>query len=196
MFSLRPSVLCAALALAVLPLASSPALAAGDTEKTINKLVKLVRYSKDAEALKQLDGEGQGKVLLGAEWDKGTQAQRDEFVKLFHGLFSAMAFPKLRENLQHLETTLFEAAKVSGDKAEQTGTLVILHPLKKQEIKVKYDLRKLKEGWKVTDVTLLGTGSASMLTGIRDEQVKPLFAQGGWDKLLGALRDRLTQLKK
>jgi phospholipid transport system substrate-binding protein len=180
--------------LALVPLRARAA--AEDTEKTINKLVKLVRYEKDDEALKLLDGEGQGAILLGDDWAKGTPAQREEFVKLFHGLFAAMAFPNLRKNLEHLETMLCEPPKVAGDKAETVGTLVILHPLKKQELKVKYDLRKLKDGWRVTDVTVLGTASPSMLTGIRDDQVKPIFAQGGWDKLLGAMRDRLAQLQK
>jgi phospholipid transport system substrate-binding protein len=34
-----------------------------------------------------------------------------------------------------------------------------------------------------------------MLTGIRDEQIKPLLANGGWDKLLQVMRDRLAQVK-
>lgn len=172
-----------------------PALADEALEKPVNKLVKAVRYEQDELALKSLDGESEGEVLLGEAWAKGTDAQKKEFVSLFHQLFAAMAFPKIRENFKNLDTTLYEPSKAEGDKAELKSTLVINHPLKKQEIKVKYDLRKAKEGWRVVDVTVLGSGSPSMLTGIRDEQVKPLLANGGFDKLLQVMRDRLAQVK-
>src|SRR3954466_9666678 len=109
---IRPAALLAAL-LPLVPLAATTE----DTEKTVNKLVKLVRYEKDDDALKLLDGEGQGAILLGDEWAKGTPAQREEFVKLFHGLFAAMAFPNLRKNLEHLETMLCEPPKVVGYQA-------------------------------------------------------------------------------
>lgn len=181
-------------ALLVLALAA-PAFADDALEKPVKTLVSAVRYGKDDLALKSLDGDSEGAVLLGDEWAKGTGKQREEFASLFHQLFAAIAFPKLRANFEHLETTLFEPAKAAGDKAELQSTIVILHPLKKQEIKVKYEMHKAKDGWKVVDVTVLGTGSPSMLVGIRDEQVRPIFKDGGWDKLLSLMRDRLAQLK-
>jgi phospholipid transport system substrate-binding protein len=172
-----------------------PAMADEALEKPVKTLVSAVRYGKDDLALKSLDGDAQGAVLLGDEWGKATAKQREEFASLFHQLFAAIAFPKIRSNFEHLETTLYEPAKVDGDKAELTSTIVILHPLKKQEIKVKYDMHKLKEGWKVVDVTVLGTASPSMLSSIKSDQVQPLFKDGGWDKLLQLMRDRLAQLK-
>jgi phospholipid transport system substrate-binding protein len=168
---------------------------ANDLEKPVKTLVGAVRYAKDDLALKQLDGEAQGTMLLGAEWSKGSADQRKEFSQLFNQLFSGMAFPKIRESLQHLETSLFDKPVVDGDKGSVNGTLVILHPLKKQEMKVKFDLHKLGGAWKIVDVTVLGTASPSMLTGIRDEQVQPLLKQGGWERLLGAMRDRAAKLK-
>ena len=182
-------------ALALVVLATLTARAE-DVEKPVKTLVSAVRYGKDDLALKQMDGDAQGSVMLGAEWGKATAEQRKEFATLFHGLFAAMAFPRIKESLEHLETTLFEKPAVEGDKAGLAGTLVILHPLKKQELKVKFDAHKSAGAWKVVDVTLVGTGSPSMLSSIRDEQVQPLFKAGGWDKLLGAMRDRLAQLKK
>ena len=164
-------------------------------EKPVNKLVKSVRYKQDELALKSLDGEAEGEVLVGDAWAKGTDEQRKEFVSLFHQLFAALAFPKIRESFELLDTTLYEPAKAQGDRAELRSTLVINHPLKKQEIKVKYDLKRGKEGWKVVDVTVLGAGSPSMLTGIRDDQVRPLLNAGGWDRLLGVMRSRLDQLR-
>jgi len=40
--------------------------------------------------------------------------------------------------------------------------------MKKQELKVKYELIKNKNGWQVIDVAVLGD---SMLKGIRDDQI-------------------------
>ncbi len=183
-------------AAALVALTTLTARAQEAVEKPVKTLVGAVRYGKDDVALKQMDGDAQGAVMLGAEWGKATAEQRKEFATLFHGLFAAMAFPRIKENLEHLETTLFEKPAVEGEKAGISGTLVILHPLKKQELKVKFDAHKSGGAWKVVDVTLVGTGSPSMLSSIRDEQVQPLFKAGGWDKLLGAMRDRLAQLKK
>lgn len=175
-------------------LSSGVALAAGE-DKPIKTLVSAVRYSKDALALKSLDAEAQGAFLLEGEWATATAEQRKEFADLFHKLFAAIAFPQIRENFKHLETTLYEPAKVSGDKAEVLSTIVILHPLKKRELKVRYDLKKAKAGWRVVDVTVLGTGGNSFLTDIRNDQIRPLMKNGGWPNLLKLMKDRLAQLE-
>lgn len=174
-------------------LTSGSALAAGE-DKPIKTLVTAVRYEKDALALKSLDGEAQGRYLLEDAWEAGTPEQRRDFVDLFHKLFSAIAFPKIRESFEHLETTLYEPAKVNGASAEVVSTIVILHPLKKQEIKVKYDLKKDGSGWRVVDVTVLGSGGASMLTDIRNDQIRPIMKDGGWDRLLTLMRQRHEQI--
>lgn len=184
-------VVAAAFALAAL---SSPAHAAGE-DKPIKKLVNAVRYSKDAIALQSLDGPAQGAFLLEGEWEKGTAAQKKEFIELFHALFAGIAFPAIRENLEHLGTTLYDAAKVDGARASVDSTLVIMHALKKQELKLRYDLTKHKAGWQVLDVTVLGTGSNSFLTDIRNDQIRPIMKQGGWDHLLKLMKQRLEQIQ-
>jgi phospholipid transport system substrate-binding protein len=65
--------------------------------------------------------------------------------------------------------------------------------MKKQELKLKYSLAKDKAGWKVVDVVVLGD---SMLTGIRDDQVRPILEDGGWDALMKALREKDAELAK
>ena len=184
-----------ALTLIALSLSAAPALANDAIEKPINTLVKSVRYAKDDLALKQLDGEAQGKALLGANWASATPAQRAEFGTLFNGLFAGIAFPNIRKNLENLSTTLYEPATITGDTATVVSTIVIDHPLKKQEMKVKYDLHKTS-GWKVVDVTVIGSGSDSMLSGIRKDQIEPIMKSGGWDKLLTLMRQRLASVKK
>jgi phospholipid transport system substrate-binding protein len=41
------------------------------------------------------------------------------------------------------------------------------------------------------DVAVLGD---SMLTGIRDDQVRPIMKQGGWDHLLDLMRKKEAEL--
>jgi len=188
----RTIALLAAASIAVL---SAPAHADDAFSKPVSTLVSAVRYGKDAMALKQMDGDAQGAVLMGAEWQKGMPAQREEFIDLFHKLFAAMAFPRIRDNFKNLAATNYEPGKPAGSRAELRSTIVIDHPVQKKELKVRYDLAQ-SGGWKVVDVTVLSSGGQSMLTEIRNEQVKPLFAKHGWDGLLKLMRDRLAQLKK
>jgi phospholipid transport system substrate-binding protein len=60
---------------------------------------------------------------------------------------------------------------------------------------VQYDLHKTKDGWKVVDVVVLGVGSKSMLTTVKD-QIDHLYKEGGWDNLLKKMRERAASLKK
>ncbi|NVJ27118.1 MULTISPECIES: ABC transporter substrate-binding protein [Myxococcus] len=174
---------------------SVPALAAAPKKddpvvKPVKTVVTSVRYERDAAALKLFGGEEQGKFLLGDSWAKGTDAQRKEFVTLFHGLFAKIAFPRVRENFKSLEDIVYSPAEVTGNEATVDSVVFIKHPLKTQEMKLKYRLVKDASAWKVVDVTVLGS---SMLQDIRDTQVQPLLAQGGWDKLLERMRQELAK---
>jgi phospholipid transport system substrate-binding protein len=178
--------------LATLSLAA-PVLAAPNepVAKPVKTLVQSVRYSKDEMALKFLNNEEQGRFLLGDDWAKATDPQRKEFIQLFNSLFSKIAFPKVRENFKNLSSITYEDPAVEGDTAKMKSTIVIEHPLKKQELKLLYSLAKDKNAWKVVDVAVLGD---SMLTGIRDDQIRPIMAQGGWDHLLDLMRKKNAEL--
>lgn len=171
-----------------------PALAApkDDVSKPLKTIVNSVRYGKDLAALKLFASEEQGKLLVGEQWAKGTDAQRKEFQDLFTTLFAKIAFPKIRKNFENLDTVLYDEPTVNGEKAEMASTILINHPMKKQELKVKYQLVKAGGAWKVVDVAVLGD---SMLVGIRDDQVQPLLKEGGWDALLKAMREKTAELK-
>jgi phospholipid transport system substrate-binding protein len=176
------------------PAAAAPQAKADDAViKPIKTVVQAVRYNKDDVALKQLAAEEQSKFLLGDEWAKGTDAQRKEFMQLFHSLFSKLAFPKVRENFKNLASITYEEPALEGDKAKVKSTVVIDHPVKKQEMKLQYSLIKDGADWKVVDVAVLGD---SMLTGIRDDQVQPILKQGGWDHLLDLMRKKDAELSK
>ncbi len=186
---LRTVPLLAALVLSV------PAFAAPNeaVAKPVKTVVQSVRYGKDLAALKHFGGEQQAKFLLGDAWDKATEPQKKEFVQLFHNLFAKIAFPKVRENFKNLASITYEDPEVTGEEAKVGSTIVIDHPMKKQELKLKYNLAKDKAGWKVVDVVVLGD---SMLTGIRDDQVRPILKDGGWDALMKAMREKNAELAK
>jgi phospholipid transport system substrate-binding protein len=182
------------LALVVALGVAAPALAADEAVvKPLKTVIGSVRYGKDLAALNQFAGEEQGRLLLGADWDKASAAQRKEFTELFRTLFAKMAFPKIRSNFEHLGTVLYDTPEVSADKAKVASIIVIDHPLKKQELKVKYKMAKEGAAWKVVDVSVLGD---SMLEGIRDDQIKPLLKEGGMDLLLKTMREKAKELEK
>ncbi|HLT29668.1 MAG TPA: ABC transporter substrate-binding protein [Myxococcaceae bacterium] len=183
----------AALLLAALVSTAAVAAPAQDASRPVKTVVQAVRYSKDDLALKQFALEAQGAFLLEDQWKKGTPAQREEFKALFQKLFALMAFPKIRENFEHLATINYDAAKVAGNTASINSLILINHPLKKQELKVAYDVVKEGAGWKVKDVSVLGD---SMLLGIRDGQIRPIMKKGGWDHLLTLMRARVKALDK
>ena len=171
-----------------------PALATPKDEVTrpLKTIINSVRYGKDLAALKMFAGEEQGKMLTADSWGKGTDAQRKEFQELFQQLFAKIAFPKIRKNFENLDTVLYEEPAVTGDTALVASTILINHPLKKQELKVKYQLIKQGAAWKVVDVSVLGD---SMLTGIREDQIQPILKEGGWDALIKAMREKSQEMK-
>ena len=163
-----------------------------DVSKPLKVIVNSVRYGKDLAALKLFAGEEQGKFLLGDDWAKGTDAQRQEFVEQFHLLFGKMAFPKIRKSFENLDSVTYEEPTVTGDRAAIGSMILINHPLKKQELKVKYETVKQGAAYKVIDVSVLGD---SMLTGIRDDQIRPIMKDGGWDNLLKLMKEKNAELK-
>jgi phospholipid transport system substrate-binding protein len=180
------------------PKKAAPTKAAAVDPKALSKPIKrvigFIRYNKDAKALSQFDGPAQSAFLLGGSEAKFTPAQKTAFITSFHKLFAAIAFPRVRGDFQKLETILYDAPRISGNTATIGATIVILHPAKKQEIKATFDLSKAADGWKVVDVTI--KGDKSMLTNIRNEQIRPLVKEGGAAGLLGLMSKRLAALSK
>jgi phospholipid transport system substrate-binding protein len=161
----------------------------------LGQLINNVRYAQDLTALGFLDGPAQGAGLLGDDWAKGTPEQQAEFIKLFHHLFAAVAFPKMRDSFEHLTTITYDAPSGAGATVQVGSVLHIEAGPKEQELKLVYVLSKAADGaLKVVDVTIVG--DKSMLTNIREDQIKPIMAQGGWPKLLELLRKRAESLPK
>ena len=176
-------------------LAALPAFAAHeDIVKPLKLVVGNVRFSRDKAALAQFATEDQGKALLGDDWAKGTEAQRTEFKSLFQTIFGKVAFPKIREDFQYLQSVTYTEPKVEAGKASDDSTIVIKHPIKgTQQLKLKYALVNVGGAWKVLDVSVLGD---SMLKGIREDQVTPIMKESGWPGLLKLMREKAKELEK
>lgn len=169
-----------------------PALAADDAAaKPVKTVFQSVRYGRDLAALKLFATDAQSTYLLGEHWQKATDAQRKEFQSLFLQLFGKKAFPAVRQNFKNLASVTYDAPKVEGDSAVVGSVVYINHPLKKQELKLRYTAVKEAGAWKVKDVEVLGD---SMLKGIKKD-VDTLMAQGGWDRLLARMREESKKLE-
>ncbi|HVE87898.1 MAG TPA: ABC transporter substrate-binding protein [Myxococcales bacterium] len=186
---------CTLLAAAAVIAASVSARAAEDAKnlpevKPLQAIIGNIRQERDLKALTYFAAEEQGKYLTGEYWAKATPAQQQEFTKGFQELFAKIAFPKVRKNFEHLAAVLYEPPKKEGEKTTVASVVQIDHPVKKQELKLKYWVAQEKGSWRVVDVSVLGD---SMLQGIRDDQVIPLLKEGGWEKLLKAMKDKLAE---
>lgn len=161
-------------------------------EQALGKLINNVRYGQDLAALAFLDSETEARELLGAAWDKGTPEQRAEFIRLFRHIFGGIAFPNIRKNFEHLTTITYDPLEEKNGRLECGSVIHIQAGPKEQELKVRYWLSKTGKDLKVVDVTV--QGDKSMLTNIRDDQVQPILAEGGWPKLLELMRTRAAEV--
>lgn len=189
----RPATALVAALLLALP-AAAAAPKKDELTKPLKTLVNSVRYGKFKSALGLLAVPEQSQMLTADQWAKATDAQKAEFQELFQQLFAKIAFPKVQENFKHLDSMTYDEPKVSedGNKAEIASVILINHPLKKQELKLKYTVLKQGKGWKVLDVKVLGD---SMLEGIRNDEVQPILKEGGWEGLLKIMREKAAELK-
>ena len=164
-------------------------------QKPIKRLLKAIRYQKNELALANFDGNKQGLLLFGQEWDKQSNQDQKTFVKSLHTFFTLIAFPKLRKDLQHLETITYTQAKKQGTDVLQSASIVVLHQLKKQEIKVDFVLsQNKKKKWLISDFTI--GGGVSFLTRLKKDQIQPLMEKEGFQGLLQAMQKRIEAIKK
>ncbi|MDF2695973.1 MAG: hypothetical protein K0S65_4356, partial [Labilithrix sp.] len=160
-------------------------------QRAVKQLVQAVREGRDTDALRLMDLEGEARFFFGDDWSKVTNAMRQEFITLFGRVFAAIVFPRVRDNFKTLASITYEPAELRNDEARVKSTVVLDHPLKKQEIKVEYVIRQTASGWRVFDVKVLGD---SMMTGLRDDQIRPMARDSGWDAVVTALRTKDAEL--
>lgn len=108
------------LALLGFGLAQGPSDPATPVKALVQAVVQAVRTGNDLKALTYFADESQARFLLGAAFDRASEAQRREFIQLFQTLFAKIGFPKIRDNLKNLESITYEPAEIEGDGATPT----------------------------------------------------------------------------
>jgi len=161
--------------------------AATEVMAPIKQMIAQIRTSQDAKALKQMEMNSISLYLLGEYAKRSTEQQRNEFSSLFQSLFAKIVFPRVRENFRDLARISYEPPAIKGDEATVESLIVISHPLKKEEMKLRYTVVKGPKGWQVKDLAVLGD---SMLESIRNDQVQPALKEGGMEHLLQVMRDK------
>ena len=152
----------------------------------VEELVKNVRKGRTQEALKQLDVAGMSAFLLEDYNGPSTNQQQAEFVSLISSYLSKHVFGRLRDDFKQAATIEYGAPEINNNEAGLLSVISIVHPLKKQQVKLKYSLFNTKKGWKVTDLTF--AGDRSVLTNLRDDKIRPLLKAGGLDHVITEMR--------
>ena len=170
-------------------------ISAKSVQKPIKRLLKAIRYQKNEIALANFAGHIQGQLLFDEAWNKQSKVDQQTFIQHLHNFFTLIAFPKLRQDLEHLETITYTEAKKQGQNVLQSASIVVLHQLKKQEVKVDFVLVKnQKKKWLISDFTI--GGGVSFLKRLKEDQIKPLMEKEGFKGLLSAMQKRIEALKK
>lgn len=164
-----------------------------DIQKTLKALVNAIRYNKDDLAAKQITFSGMAKELLADSWAKASNAEQAEITKGLETIIRKVSFPKGRDMFQYLDAVLYDVARVEGDRVRCKSTVVVHRDYKKAEIVIDWVLVKDGTTYKVLDTAMLGE---STLASIRDEQVKPILAEGGIPKIMETLRAKVTEVSK
>jgi ABC-type transporter MlaC component len=190
---MRKAFMTAALTVLLPALAHADAATDKATQKTLKSLVGAIRYGKDDLAAKQVAFPQMAKTLLADDWQKLSPAEQTELSKGLETLVRALSFPKGKDMFQYLDAVLYESARVEGDTAKVKSTVVVHRDLKKAEIIIDWVLANDGGTWKVLDTIMLGE---STLLGLRNEQVKPLLAEGGTAAVMKAVREKVAEVKK
>lgn len=188
-----PALIAVAALIAIPAPARADAALDGATQKVVKALVGAIRYEKDDVASKQLAYTAMAHGLLGDDWGKLSSAEQTEFVGGLETLIRAISFVQGREMFRYLDAMLYKPTQADGEMARSKSTIVVHRDLKKAEIPVEWVLAKEGGTWKVFDVVMMGD---SIMSGLRDDQIKPLLKEGGVPALMKAMRDKVAEVRK
>lgn len=171
--------------------AAPTAAEAAAAKKAVQALTNAIRYGKDNIGKKYLGCAHMSAALLGDTWTQMTAAQQQQFQANFEQLVVGTAFPKGRQMFQYLDALLFAPARGTGAQVVLPSTIVIHRNLKKTEIPIEWVVAQEAGSWRVVDIISM---QESTCAGIREEEVVPLLKEGGVNKLLQVLQQKVAQL--
>ena len=175
-----------------------PAEAKGKKQKTteyqkpVKMLIGAIRYKKDAMALKLLALDAMTQELNAGHWAKVKADEKKKFAKNLGILLQKLSFPKARELFQHIDAILYDEPTVKGDRATIKSTIVVHRAYKKTELVITWTLLKKGKKWLVLDTKTVGESTTA---GIREDQVDPLFKEGGMKLVLQKMDEKIKETK-
>ena len=122
------------------------------------------------------------RLVLGRDWRRFTEPQRQEFMEEFRTLLSR----SYGERINRYEQENVEILKVRDEPRGDVTVVTRIQGGAADGIEIAYRMRKRDESWGVIDVTVEGTGLVSNYR----SQFKELLGNGSPDDLLKLLRKK------
>lgn len=177
--------------------AAAANLSATDAMKvTINEVLRLLRDKnmddkKRVSALEQtvaqrFDYNEISRRVLGAEWNKLDDRQKNEFVDLFQTFLSAVYAGKIKE---YAGQDVVYKGERTQDKYAEVQTKVFV---KSAEIPMDYRLINKNDEWRVYDVVV---DNISLVNNYRG-QFRNIISKNGYPELLNQLRKKIDDNQK
>jgi phospholipid transport system substrate-binding protein len=135
-----------------------------------------------------LDVDELGRLALTAHWDKLSQTERSEYLRLLRTLIEANYIKGLRANLDY--RTRYTGERPRGEKRVVTTEILAVEKGRKTTIEIEYLLRREGTGWRAVDIITDGVGLVENYRA----QFNRIIAKEGMDGLLGRMRKKLASI--
>jgi len=159
-------------------------------KRTINIVMKSIKYKRDSRATRYIDFTQMGKNLMGSYWYKMTPAQKKEMTRSIKHLIVKKTFSAGREMFGYFDYITVIKSRFRGNKAK-VKVLIVVNRLRKR-YKIDFGLKKSGGQWKIVEIYMLGEG---IIETVRDDEVKPLIRKGGIPAVMKALRREVRNYK-
>ncbi|MCF8082957.1 MAG: ABC transporter substrate-binding protein [Deltaproteobacteria bacterium] len=180
---------------------ASTALAGEPTEaiqKTTDKIIAIVtdpalkgpaKSEEKAKLIRQavderFDWEEMSRRTLARHWQDRTDAQKKEFMVLFAELLEATYLDKVEGYSG--EKVIYEGERSDGEYAVVAVKIVTQ---KETEIPVKYRMKKIKNEWRVYDISITGV---SLINNYR-KQFNSIITRSSFDSLMEKLEAKVKR---
>jgi phospholipid transport system substrate-binding protein len=165
-------------------------------EKSVNEIIAVLKSNpvkseprrKELSSLlrKRFDFETMSQYVLGPQWKRASQAEKDQFTTLFSDLLEASYIGHIEAYTN--EKVTFSEEQVEGDRA-RVGTLVLTAT---KEIPIEYRLRNKSDDWLVYDVIIEGV---SLVRTYRDNY-REIVRKEGMPGLLQRMQEKLSEIRQ
>ncbi len=135
-----------------------------------------------------IDFREMSKRALGRNWKKEPEAKREAFVPLFEKLLYNTYIDRVDSYTSGKERIVYDGQKIDGNYAVVVGRIV---GYKKNDIPIKYRLKRIDGKWKAYDVVIEGV---SFINNYRS-QFNSILAKNSFDQLLQRMRDKIADLE-